>query len=393
MTGVEDALSLFHPLVSSWFRERFGTPTPVQTLAWERIAADDHVLATAPTGSGKTLAAFLWSLNQLIAGAWPPGQVSVVYVSPLKALNNDVQRNLSEPLSELAAWFASHGGTMPEIRALTRSGDTPPAERARMLRRPPEILITTPESLNLLLSSQGGRRILGAVRTIILDEIHAVAGGKRGTWLMTAVERLARISAPLQRIALSATVRPLDLIAGFVAGSELRSDGSYAPRRMAIVEAPASKVIDLRTQRPLATGTSRGEDFWPALARELRTIIAGNRSTLFFTNSRRMSEKLARFLNEGEAEPLAYAHHGSIAREMRTLVEARLKAGDLKAIVATSSLELGIDVGAIDEVVLVQCPRSLNACIQRVGRAGHQVGAISRGRVIPLHDRDLLEAA
>ncbi|MBA2481188.1 MAG: DEAD/DEAH box helicase [Planctomycetes bacterium] len=386
-------LSQFHPLVASWFQERFGAPTAVQTLAWERIAQGEHVLATAATGSGKTLAAFLWALNQLIAGSWPTGLISVVYVSPLKALNNDVQRNLSDPLAALAEWFAARGGTMPEIRAMVRSGDTPPIERARMLRRPPEILITTPESLNLLLSSHGGRRVLTDVRTIILDEIHAVAGTKRGTWLMTAVERLARQSEDMQRIALSATVRPLDVVAEFVGGQEQQADGGYRPRRVSVIEAPSTKVIDIAIVRPRALASLGSDDFWPALAAELKTIIAANRSTLFFTNSRRMSEKLARFLNEGEAEPLAYAHHGSLARDLRALVEARLKNGELRALVATSSLELGIDIGSIDEVVLVQCPRSLNACIQRVGRAGHQVGAISHGRVIPLHERDLLEAA
>lgn len=388
---MDPALDRFQPLVAAWFQRRFHAPTDVQRQVWTAVADGAHVLATAPTGSGKTLAAFLWSIDRLIAGAWPRGRVAVVYVSPLKALNTDVGRNLQDPLTGIHDLGAEQGVEVPRIQVGVRSGDTPAAERRRLLRSPPEILVTTPESLALLLSTAAGCAILAQARTVILDEIHAVAGTKRGTWLMLAVERLTQIAGECQRIALSATVEPLEPVAELVGGWRLQEDGRRR-RPVRILRARDPKRIEVRTTLPAVYG-AREEEFWPGLAKELKAVIHRNRSTLIFTNSRRMSEKLARFLNEGEAEVLAYAHHGSLAREMRQLVEERLKAGALKAIVATASLELGIDIGAIDEVVQLKCPRSLNAAVQRIGRAGHQVGAVSRGWIIPLHDRDLLEAA
>ncbi len=392
-----DALARFHPQVAAWFVKKFHKPTPVQEMAWEKIAAGDHILATAPTGSGKTLAAFLWALDRLITGTWPAGKVAIVYVSPLKALNADVQRNLLEPLGELQAHFKTAGLTMPELRVQTRSGDTPAAERARMLRKPPEILITTPESLNLLLTTRGGRAMLSSTRALILDEIHAVAAGKRGTWLMSAVERLALLAGEFQRVALSATVRPLEVVAEMVGGLRPVSDdplSELVPRPVTILRAPGGRPQELRVQIPSVWGSDGDADkFWTEFAKELKGSIGGNRSTLFFTNSRRMSERLARLFNVGEDQPFAYAHHGSLARHLRTLVEERLKQGLVKALVATGSLELGIDIGALDEVVLVQCPRSLNACIQRLGRAGHRINALGRGRMVVFGDRDLLAAA
>ncbi|HSR13360.1 MAG TPA: DEAD/DEAH box helicase, partial [Thermodesulfobacteriota bacterium] len=390
--------ALFHPIIRRWFADRMGTPTDVQEEAWPRIAAGEHVLVSAPTGTGKTMAAFLWAINQLATGEWASGATRVLYVSPLRALNYDIQRNLLAPLDEIRERFEQSGKPFPQIHVATRSGDTPQAERRRMLRHPPEILITTPESLNLLLSSLGGRSILTDVATVILDEVHGVAGNKRGVHLITAVERLVRLSGEFQRIALSATVRPLERIAEFVGGFELKGppeNPEYRPRPVALVESRAEKKYDLRISDPResATGEEDGAEFWVPVAEELRKIIRRNRSTLVFVNSRRMSETLTLRINEGEREPLAYAHHGSLSLEVRSEVERRLKAGELRAIVATHSLELGIDIGALDEVVLVQSPFSISSAIQRIGRAGHRVGGVSRGTFFPTHPKDFLEAA
>jgi len=397
MTPEQPILSQFHPLVARWFAERVGRPTDVQAAAWPRIAGGEHVLITAPTGSGKTLTAFLWSINQLVAGRRPAGRTSVLYVSPLKALNNDIQRNLLGPLGELERTFAEAGEPFPPIRVLTRSGDTPQSDRRRMKRRPPEILITTPESLNLLLSSAGGRSILTDLATVILDEIHAVVAGKRGAHLISAVERLVRLSGEFQRIALSATVRPLETVAAFVGGYRVEGDPAdphYEARPVAIVRSGAKKRYDVRVRLPeQARRIGPEQTIWDPLADEFRQIIESNRSTLLFANSRRLVEKLTLWINAGQDRPIAYAHHGSLSREIRLAVERKLKAGELKAIVATNSLEMGIDVGALDEVVLIQSPRSISSAIQRVGRAGHRVGEISRAELFPTHARDCLDAA
>ena len=391
------ALDIFHPLIRSWFRERVGPPTRVQALAWPRIAGGEHLLVSAPTGSGKTLTAFLWALNQLIRGAWSGGQPRVLYVSPLKALNTDVRRNLLTPLSELRQAFAKAGQEMPRIRVLTRSGDTPQSERRRMLSHPPEILITTPESLNLMLSSHGGRGLLGGLKTVILDEVHAVLGGKRDVHLMSAVERLTLLSGEFQRLALSATVKPLDLVASLVGGYELVESlpgPKYLARPVGIVTSPQSKQYEISVRFPQeGLDLSQEQSIWGPLVQQLKDSISANRSTLIFVNSRRLAEKVTHLINQGEPEPLAYAHHGSLSKEIRREVEKRLKAGELKAIVATSSLELGIDVGALEEVLLVQSPFAVSAAIQRLGRAGHQVGEVSRGRFQPSHSHDILEAA
>jgi ATP-dependent Lhr-like helicase len=373
----------FDPRIRAWFARRYGAPTPIQALAWPRIASGDDVLATAPTGSGKTLAAFLWAIDRLATGAWEPAAVRVLYVSPLKALNTDVRKNLLEPLAELRDAFGAEW-TPPAIAV--RSGDTPARERQRMLRRPPEILVTTPESLNLLLSSPRGRTLLPGVRTVILDEIHAVAGSKRGTYLVTAVERVAQLAGGVQRVALSATVEPRETIARFVGGF----DDSGEARPVAVVASDEEKRGAISVH---VVDAGDGPSSWSALTAALREIGARTRSTLFFVNNRALAERLARMLTVGAAEPVAYAHHGSLARELRALVETRLKEGRLRAIVATSSLELGIDVGSVDEVVLVQSPRTATSAVQRVGRAGHRVGATSRGCIYPTHGRDVLDAA
>jgi len=394
-------LELFHPVIRSWFSEQVGTPTQAQQLAWPAIAAGQHVLLTAPTGSGKTIAAFLWAIHQLASGAWEPGRTRVVYISPLRALNNDIQRNLLGPLAALRQRFEAAGVPMPAIAVQTRSSDTPGSERQRMVRRPPEILVTTPESLNLLISSGGGRRMLSGVAQVILDEIHAVVGSKRGTHLITAVDRLALLAGEVQRVALSATVRPVESVAGFVGGYTFRGRGEhavYTPRPVAVLEAldPRRMDIQLRTpdmSRPVPQQKEPAKVYWRRLADEILPDIQANRSTLIFANNRRTTEKLTRFLNEGQGSEIAWAHHGSLSRELRLAVEARLKAGELDAIVATNSLELGIDVGALDQVVLVQTPPTVASAVQRLGRAGHQVGAISRGVLYPLGGRDIVDGA
>jgi ATP-dependent Lhr-like helicase len=384
--------------VASWFTDRLGEPTDAQRMAWPRIAAGEHVLVTAPTGSGKTLAAFLWGLDRLLSGAWSGGGVRLLYVSPLRALGNDIRRNLLVPLAELRGRFTADGEAAPDVRVVTRTGDTSPHERRQMAKSPPEVLITTPESLNILLTSAGGRRLLDGIQTVILDEIHAVVDSKRGVHLLTAIERLTALSGEFQRIALSATVRPIERIARWVAGHRLTyRDGepSFQPRSVAMVQSQAAKEYQLEVALPVTDPeASRDPDtLWVELTAVLKRTVRSNRSTLIFGNSKRTVEKVARFLNENEPVQLAYSHHGALSRELRAVVEERLKAGSLRAIVATSSLELGIDIGAIDEVALVQPPPTVASTVQRLGRAGHGVGQVSRGRLYPLHPLGLLEAA
>ncbi len=388
------AFTAFHPLIRSWFLERFGMPTDIQEQSWRSIRDGRHVLLTAPTGSGKTLAAFLWAINQLATGSWPGGAVRVVYVSPMKALNNDVCRNLEQPLAELRDHFQSAGKTLPEIRVQSRSGDTTGAERQRMYRKPPEIFITTPESLNILVTSKNGRALLTGVAAVILDEIHAVLPDKRGTHLITAVDRLVRLSGEFQRIALSATVKPLQTVADFVGGFILHPDGSYEKRQVDTISSTMEKQMSVTVSLPPdAQDNITDATWWPALIRAFKEIVAGNKATLFFTNSRRHAEKVTRLINEDEERALAYPHHGSLAKELRLAVEQKLKNGELKAIVATNSLELGIDIGDLDRVVLIQTPFSVAHAVQRIGRAGHKVGEKSHGLLYPLHGKDFINAA
>ncbi|RJQ49820.1 MAG: DEAD/DEAH box helicase [Desulfobacteraceae bacterium] len=412
----ESPLEIFHPLIARWFSESLGTPTDIQAKAWPEIAAGRHVLIAAPTGSGKTLAAFLWGIDRLVTGAWPCGLVRLLYVSPLKALNNDVRRNLIHPLSELSAFFRQYGEPFPEIRVLTRSGDTPQSERRRMITHPPEILITTPESLNILLGSKNGRRIFQGVAAVLLDEIHAVAASKRGVHLITAVDRLVLQCGEFQRIALSATVRPEERVAEFIGGYRMEGDPHepvYRRRAVTVVRSEAQKAFSIEVRFPEGAREELVDDsWWPVLAKQFKQIIRNNRSTLLFANSRRLTEKVARLINEdsweddsgedtsgenasGENGPgmLAYSHHGSLSRELRLTVERKLKKGELKAIVATNSLELGIDIGNLDQVVLIQTPPSVASAVQRIGRSGHRVADVSRGILFPTHGRDFLNAA
>ncbi len=393
----EDVLARFHPLVREWFSRQVGTPTDIQARAWPEIADGKHVLVTAPTGSGKTLTAFLWAINRFLDEKGAPDRNRVLYISPLKALNNDIQRNLERPLRELKSYFEAAGVPFPEIRTAVRSGDTEPAQRRQMVRHPPEIFITTPESLNILLASRSGRRVLTGISTVILDEIHAVVPNKRGTYLITAIERLVPLCGEFQRIALSATVRPLEAVAEFIGGYQARKTGgeyTYEKRRVAIVKSDTPKRYDIGVHIPDRAADIGGkEDWWRALVGQWRQLMAHGRSTLFFTNSRRLVEKVTRLINETEGENRVYSHHGSLAKEIRAVVERRFKEGELSAIVATSSLELGIDIGSVDQVVLIQAPFSVSSAIQRIGRAGHGVGQVSRGIFAPLHRRDFLDAA
>ena len=315
----------------------------------------------------------------------------MLYVSPLKALNNDIQRNLLDPLGALRARFESARAEFPSIHVQVRSGDTSAGDRQRMLRHPPEILITTPESLALLLTSTRGRAALAGVETVILDEIHSVVENRRGTVLMTSLERLGHSAGEFQRVALSATVHPLAAIATFVAGF----DEGHRPRPIDIIAGQDEKQVRFAVRFPahVRNALDAGQKIWEPLNESFKAIIAANAATLFFTNSRRLAERITLKINEREAIPIAYAHHGSLAREIRTAVESRLKAGELRAIVATNSLEMGIDIGSLDEVVMIQAPPSIASALQRIGRAGHNVGDVSRGTLFPTHAQDFVEAA
>ncbi len=389
------SLDLFSAPTRDWFRSAFAQPTDVQERGWQQVAGGRHALMAAPTGSGKTLAAFLWCLDRLMSEPVPPEaeRCRVLYVSPLKALAHDVDRNLRSPLVGIGRQLEASGAAPADINAAIRTGDTPPDARRSMERHPPDILITTPESLFLLLTS-AARRILASVRWVIVDEIHSVAATKRGSHLALSLERLCAITkVEPQRIGLSATQRPLEEVARFLGG---------AGREVAIVDAGRLKTMEVRVEVPVEdmsrlsaeeeTGRTLNS-IWPAIYPRLLELIQAHRSTIVFVNSRRLSERLAARINELAGEDLVRAHHGSIAREQRLLIEDQLKAGTLRGLVATSTLELGIDMGAVDLVLQVEAPPSVASGIQRIGRAGHSVGEVSKGVVIPKFRGDLLEAA
>ena len=464
------ALERFSPATQAWFAGAFHAPTAAQTGTWDAVADGHHALVVAPTGSGKTLAAFLWALDGLLDPTGPepepPARCRVVYVSPLKALAADVERNLRSPLAGVRQSAARRGEAIREVRVGTRTGDTPASERRAFATTPPDILITTPESLFLILTS-GAREGLRGVTTVILDEIHAVAGTKRGAHLAVSLERLdALVATPVQRIGLSATVTPVSSVAAFLAGSRTPADGG---RAVDVVQPPASKTIEVDVVVPVpdladlrsapaaagdvdasqprgaqapgtqhqgvsgpatlapgvpdlsgaAAGPRARPSVWPHIEERVVDLVAAHRSTLVFTNSRRGAERLTSRMNEvwaeregaehadpGEAHPalvqgqsgvstgapgvLARAHHGSMSRAERTHTETELKEGRLPAVVSTSSLELGIDMGAIDLVVQIGSPPSVASGLQRIGRAGHQVGAVSHGVVFPMHRGDLV---
>jgi ATP-dependent Lhr-like helicase len=370
---MSDALAPFSAETRAWFEQAFDGPTPAQELGWPAIARGGHTLIQAPTGSGKTLAAFLYGIDRL--NPRPGEGLRLLYVSPLKALNYDIERNLRGPLAGLGS----------ELRVGVRTGDTTQKERAAMLREPPDILITTPESLFLLLTSRA-RENLGSIETIIVDEVHAVAGTKRGAHLALSLERLQRlVGDPPQRIGLSATQRPLEEIGRFVSGG----------REIELVDAGRAKELDLRVVVPLDDKREPEEQqsIWPSIYPEILELVRAHRSTIVFVNNRRLAERLALRLNDLAEDNIARAHHGSLAREQRVEVEELLKKGEIPCLVATSSLELGIDMGAVDLVIQVESPKSVARGLQRVGRAGHELKAVSKGRIFPKFRADLLESA
>jgi ATP-dependent helicase Lhr and Lhr-like helicase len=438
------ALDVFSEVTRSWFQRSFSAPTSAQAQGWAAISEGAHTLILAPTGSGKTLAAFLFALDRLsvetprlvvvpqkvrrVKGDPPAkknaaadGGVRVLYISPLKALIYDVERNLRAPLVGLAREAAAQGKPVPSVTVATRTGDTSNDERRKIATHPPDILVTTPESLYLMLTSEA-RSVLNGVEYIIVDEIHALAGTKRGAHMALSLERLEQLIAKKgnpapQRIGLSATQRPLEEVAKFLGGRQLdAASGRWSARAVTVVDTGVRKVLELEIVvpvedmgelgkplldaegQPLMSGAAAGDpeqrsSIWPAIYPKLLELIRSHTSTLIFVNSRRLAERLAAKLNELAEEELVRAHHGSIAREQRLEIEESLKAGRLPALVATSSLELGIDMGAIDLVIQVESPSSVASGLQRIGRAGHQVGEPSKGRIFPKYRTDLVSSA
>lgn len=393
-SGSDSALRPFHPVVRRWFAESLGAPSEPQRQGWPVIAGGASTLILAPTGSGKTFAAFLWQLNQLILQGLQtplPNAVQLLYISPLKALNNDIQRNLTLPLAELKSRFEEQGERFPEIRVDVRTGDTPQSARNRMVRKSPHILITTPESLHIMLTTVRGRGMFSGVQAVILDEIHAVAASKRGAHLALTLERLEHlVGRPLQRIGLSATQRPLDEIARYLGGGEPSANG-WAPRPVTVVDCGLVRRAQLRVVSPVEDLRHVGESVWPAIFEQIAQHLQQARTTLVFCNNRAHAEKVATRVNALAGGEVAHAYHGALSRERRLHLEQRLKAGDLRALMTTSALELGIDIGSVDLVIQIQSPKRVTSALQRVGRAGHALGAISRGIFLPTHLDDALE--
>ncbi len=402
----DDALGSFSAPVREWFCRTLGEPTAAQRLGWPPIRAGQSTLLLAPTGSGKTLAAFLAAIERLMFAPEPePAErLRVLYVSPLKALAADVERNLRVPLAGIAEVLREHGAEYRDVRVDMRSGDTPQAERARFVKKPGDILITTPESLYLLLTSQA-REALGSIETVIIDEIHSLVASKRGAHLFLSLERLEAVrqsERPLQRIGLSATQRPLDEVARLLGGGTPGPD-EWRPRPVEIVDAGKRKPLEIRVEVPvedmarLGEGTPDGpgpkRSIWPSIHPRLVELVRQHHSTMIFVNNRGLCERLSAAINDSAGEEISLAHHGSVARERRREIEERLKRGELPAIVATSSLELGIDMGAVDLVVQVEAPPSVASGLQRIGRAGHNVGDTSRGVLFPKFRADLLAGA
>jgi len=386
---------LFHPIVADWFETLFGAPTEAQRRSWPTIASGEHTLVAAPTGSGKTLAAFLASIDSLLRQAVDhnlPDETQVVYISPLKALSNDIHRNLEIPLSEIGEAASAAGLAMDKIRVAVRTGDTPQRERQAMLRKAPHILVTTPESLYILLTAEKSRGILRNVRTVIVDEIHALARDKRGSHLTLSLARLDRLcTQPPVRVGLSATQRPIDEVARFLVGSANIDESGNA--KCHIVDTGHVRELDLAVEVPTSELSAVcPSETWQEVYTRLGELILAHRSTLVFVNTRRMAERVAHYLEEQLGEGQVASHHGSLARETRLRAEEQLKAGHLKAIVATASLELGIDIGYIDLVCQLGSPRSIATFLQRVGRAGHALGKVPKGRLFALTRDELLES-
>jgi ATP-dependent helicase Lhr and Lhr-like helicase len=384
-----DSLTIFHPIVREWFERKFAAPTEAQALGWPAIAEGCHTLISAPTGSGKTLAAFLLCIDRLLRAAINgdlTDSTQVVYVSPLKALSNDIHKNLSAPLQEILQLASERGIKIPEIRIALRTGDTPAHERQARARRPPHIWITTPESFYILLTSESGRRGLAGVHTLILDEIHSIAGNKRGSHLALSVERLCTlVRTPVMRIGLSATMRPIEEIARFLAGAD---------ESCTVVDAGHRRGMDLQVEMPGGElGPIATHELWDETIAHIADLIQQHGTTLVFVNTRRLVERVSHLMSQKIGEENLVAHHGSLSRKTRLKAEERLKKGEVRVCVATSSLELGIDIGAVDLVCQIGSPRSIGVLLQRVGRSGHRLAGLPKGRLFPLTRDELIECA
>ena len=390
-------LSSFHPAVANWFKRTFDAPTAPQEQAWPAIQAQRNVLIAAPTGSGKTLAAFLAAIEQLVRegveGGGLADETHIVYVSPLKALSNDIRRNLESPLAGIREELKALELPDVDIRTFVRTGDTPQHERTAMRKRPPHIVVTTPESLYILLGSESGRKMLSTTRTVIVDEIHAMVGTKRGLHLALSLERLEALAGrKLTRVGLSATQKPIEEVARFLVGSRRVDAAGHAD--CTIIDSGHIRARDLQIEIPLAPLEAvMSGDVWLQVYDRLAELVTEHRTTLIFVNTRRHAERIARHLSERIGEDLVTAHHGSMAKELRFDAESRLKNGQLKALVATASLELGIDIGDVDLVCQIGSPRSIAAFLQRVGRSGHSIGGTPKGRLFPLSRDELVECA
>ena len=410
----------FHPVVARWFDEKFGSPTEPQQRGWPAIQSGAHTLIAAPTGSGKTLAAFFAELDRLfregLAGKLRE-ETRVLYVSPLKALSNDIHKNLEEPLAGIRAALVASEGRVVDVRAAVRTGDTPASSRQALARKPPHILVTTPESFYLLLTSVSGRKLLATVRTLIVDEIHAVVGNRRGSHLALSMERLAAlVKGPLQRIGLSATQKPIEEVARFLVGncrgrrkealteqSKIKNQKSkidLQPLTSAPADDPPCSIIDCGYARKMDLAIElpsspleavMSNEVWAEVYNRLAELIAAHCTTLVFVNTRRLAERVTHHLCERLGQDKVTSHHGSLSAKLRLEAENRLKRGELKALVATASLELGIDIGSVDLVCQLGPTRSIATALQRVGRARHQRGGLPKGRIFPLSRDELVE--
>src|SRR5947208_2680493 len=390
MLSCPASLAWAHPLVAEWFVQRFGTPTEPQEQGWPHILAGHTTLISAPTGSGKTLAAFLACIDRLVRKALAgdiQNRTEVLYVSPLKALGNDIQKNLEVSLSEILQLAGERGLLMPEIRTAVRTGDTLMHERRAMLKRPPHILVTTPESLYILLTAERSRAILRDVETVIVDEIHAVADDKRGAHLAISLERLEALThKPPVRIGLSATQKPIEDIAHFLTGNNRPLP--------AIVNIGHKRHLDLAIEVPASPlGPVSSNEQWDEIYDRIAELVRQHRSTLVFVNTRRLAERVAHHLAERLGEDVVAAHHGSLSRKLRLAAERKLKTGEARVLVATASLELGIDIGFVDLVCHIGSPRAIAVALQRIGRAGHWRGAVPKGRIFSTTRDELIECA